>query len=383
MKNVIRLSVAGLLLVSCSGNIDVISEEVKKLSGQFVPDKRIDIAEIEARKGGGDTIILKGETTLPELKNTIIKTLSDRDILLIDSIYILPDTTVNDDNMGLATLSVINLRRHPSHSSELVSQAVMGTPLMVLKTQGSWLMVRTPDMYISWTERSSVRIVNKNEMEEWRRSDRVVYEKSSGWLYTNIAETGVVSDLVAGCIMARTGDAREYARIMLPDGREGLVIKADITPLARLISRVDVRGEDIEARARTLMGVPYLWGGSSSKGVDCSGFVQTVFFMNGIITPRDADQQALYGDPVDISNGYGNLSKGDLLFFGTADDISHVAIYLENGEYIHSSGRVMVNSLDSLHHNYSRNRHNSLVKAQRYLSSGDPGVVQINNHSWY
>ncbi len=99
------------------------------------------------------------------------------------------------------------------------------------------------------------------------------------------------------------------------------------------------------------MGIPYLWGGSSPKGADCSGFVQSVFFRNGLILQRDASLQALHGLNVDISDGYDRLKKGDLLFFGSLVNnlphVTHVAIYLGNKEYINSSGRVMINSLDS------------------------------------
>ena len=96
--------------------------------------------------------------------------------------------------------------------------------------------------------------------------------------------------------------------------------------------------------ALTYMGIPYLWGGSSVKGVDCSGFVQSVFFRNGIILARDASLQALHGLPVDISDGFNRLKKGDLLFFGSKENgdshVTHVALYLGNNEYINSSGRV-------------------------------------------
>ena len=87
-----------------------------------------------------------------------------------------------------------------------------------------------------------------------------------------------------------------------------------------------------------------MWGGSSVKGVDCSGFVQSVFFRNGLILARDASLQALHGSPVDITAGFGNLRRGDLLFFGSKENgiahVTHVAIYLGNSDYINSSGRV-------------------------------------------
>lgn len=383
--NFIFLIIPGLFfLPGCAGNHEVrINEQISEISHRYVPDKRTDICNINAKILSGDTLLLKGETTVPEARDAVINTLDSYGKKLIDSVSILPDTVVNPKYMGLATLSVINLRRDPEHSSELVSQALMGTPIMILKSDHSWLLVRTPDRYISWTEQSSVRPVSRDEMSVWKNSDRVVFDKSSGWLYSNVAETGVVSDLVAGCIMARTADARSHARVMLPDGREGFVVKSSITPFNQLLGRDSVSAEGITGRASLLLGVPYLWGGSSSKGVDCSGLVQTVFFMNGLIMPRDADQQALYGDSVDISKDFSKLRTGDLLFFGSRQKISHVAIYKGETEYIHSSGMVRINSLDSTKNNYSSYRRSSLVKALRILNSADPGIVPVRKHPWY
>lgn len=383
--NIIFLILPGIFFLwGCSGKDEnKINEQISEISGKYVPDNRTDICKINAKLLSGDTLVLKGETTLPAAKEAIIKTLDSLGKKLIDSVSILPDTVENPRYLGLAMLSVINLRRDPEHSSELVSQALMGTPVMILKKDHSWLLVRTPDRYISWTEQSSVRPVNWSEMSEWKTSDRVVFDRSSGWLYSNIAETGVVSDLVAGCIMARTADAGTHARVMLPDGREGFVVKSSITMFNQLFGRDSVSAEGITGRASLLLGVPYLWGGSSPKGVDCSGLVQTVFFMNGLIMPRDADQQGLYGDPVDISKDFSRLRAGDLLFFGNPQKISHVAIYKGETEYIHSSGMVRINSLDSTKNNYSSYRRSSLVKALRILNSHDPGIVPVRKHPWY
>ena len=79
-------------------------------------------------------------------------------------------------------------------------------------------------------------------------------------------------------------------------------------------------GESIVRCALKLIGLPYLWGGTSSKGVDCSGFSKTVYYLNGLILNRDASQQALHGMHVDLSEGYGQLRPGDLLFFGSREN---------------------------------------------------------------
>jgi len=116
--------------------------------------------------------------------------------------------------------------------------------------------------------------------------------------------------------------------------------------------------------------------------------VQSVFFMNGLILQRDASLQALHGTSVDISDGYSQLRKGDLLFFGSKDNekdhVTHVAIYIGDSEYINASGRVVINSLDPAGTNYSNYRKNALLSARRIIGAvDDTGIIQLSKHGWY
>jgi len=291
--------------------------------------------------------------------------------------------------MGLVTLSVINLRKEPDHASEMVSQARLGTPVVILKEHHSWLLIQTPDNYISWTEKSSIVPEDRHEMGIWKNADRVIYLDNTGWLYdTTTVNSGVTGDLVAGSIMEKIREFNGYVNVKLPDGRKGFILKQKVMDFNVWKSTIKCTEDNVCKVAATFMGLPYLWGGSSTKGVDCSGFVQSVYFLNGLILQRDASLQALHGSVVDISAGYNNLKSGDLLFFGSKEKgknhVTHVAIYLGNGDYINSSGRVMINSLDSTKGDYVSYRMISLLSAKRVIGTdGDPGIVQVSKHPWY
>lgn len=361
---------------------------IDSISDRFIPDKRMGICEIKVASGENGTLILRGETTNHHLKETIIETLSNHGNKLVDSILILPDTLKNKKYTGLATLSVINIRKHPEHSAEMVSQAILGTPLRILKNEDDWLLIETPDHYLGWAESSSVESMTSIEMAQWKRSERVIILVNTGWIYSSPDESGITGDFVAGCIFVKEGENHGYTKVRLPDGREGYITSKSLIDFNTWRININCTEESIVSCASTFIGLPYLWGGTSSRGLDCSGFSKTVYYLNGIILFRDASQQALHGLNVDFSADYSKLKPGDLLFFGKKVDaklhVTHVAVYKGNSEYINSSGRVQINSLDSTRTNFASFRANSLLSVKRVIGiEDDPGIVKVAAHPWY
>ena len=107
-----------------------------------------------------------------------------------------------------------------------------------------------------------------------------------------------------------------FYKVNYPDGREAFVKKDEAKLFNEWYNSLNPTGETILNTAYRFMGIPYLWGGTSTKGMDCSGFTKTVYFLNGIILSRDASQQVNTGELVDTKDGWKNLQAGDLLFFG-------------------------------------------------------------------
>jgi gamma-D-glutamyl-L-lysine dipeptidyl-peptidase len=290
--------------------------------------------------------------------------------------------TLSNKTRALALLSVSNMRAIPDHTAELVSQVLMGTPLKVLDFKDKFYQVQTPESYTGWLDAKGLQLFTEKEMESWRKSDRYLYNNLSGYAYDTPGNRGeAVTDLILGDLFEVESADKGFLKIKLPDGRRGYVGKADCISFDDW-SCLEPNVQSVLSVARQMMGSPYLWGGASSKAVDCSGFTKLVYYSQGVILARDASQQARYGEPVDFSN-MDNLQQGDLLFFGSsAQRISHVGIYLGKGDFIHSSGRVHISSIVPGDPKHDPNRNH--VAARRLLNSIDTeGITRVRSHSWY
>lgn len=285
---------------------------------------------------------------------------------------------------ALITLSVANLRKEPDHRAELVTQAIMGTPVAILREKNGWLFIQTPDRYTGWTEASSLKQYDAAGMETWKKAARVMYTGTTGWITERDRHT-VVSDITGGAIMVKTGQQGGFAEVLLPDGRKGYVEETLLAGFDEVRKKGLPAADALIRTARDYMGIPYLWGGSSPKAADCSGFMQSVFFRNGMLLLRDASQQATLGTRVETLNGLNLLQPGDLLFFGNpaTQHVTHVALYLGNLSYIHASGCVHIASLDPADENYNEDRRNALLFACRLTGSGAAGSMVLSQHPWY
>lgn len=348
---------------------------VEEISKKYVPDKRVDIFDVVIYEDKG-RIVLKGETTRKDTKDELIARLKQMSQNIEDSIVVLPSPELGEKIYGIISVSVANIRAKPAHQSELVNQVLMGISVKILKRQGYWYLIQTepPENYLGWIEEESLNIVNLNGFKRWENMKKVIFVDYFGFVYSQKDKKSIpVSDLSMGNILGFEKNEGDWFKVILPDGRSGYVEKNSVVDLEKWKKSAKPSVENIISTAKKFVGFPYLWGGTSVRGFDCSGFTKVVFKMNGLELPRDADQQSQLGVEIDPGKDFENLKPGDLLFFGQrAEDgkperITHVGIYLGNKEFIHCSGRVSIDSFDPKAPNFNEYRYKTFVKAKRLI----------------
>ncbi len=358
--------------------------QIEAVRSQFAPDKRVALLNLEPKMQAGQ-LVITGETNLPVALDSLTNRFNQLGLSPKMEVRLLPDTSLQGEIYGIVRPSAANLRSKPGHSEELATQATLGTPLHILKEENHWYLVQTPDGYLAWLDPGGMVPMTETAFQQWQSAAKVVYLPDFGFALAQPQEEAVrISDLLAGNILLDLGQEAGYAKVGYPDGRVGFVPSDAVMPYQEWLDSRNPTVEQIITTAKTMMGRPYLWGGTSGKAMDCSGFTKTTFYLNGLLLPRDASQQVHTGVEIPTDSTLTNLQAGDLLFFGrkaTAEQkekITHVGIYLGNGRMIHSgasNGGIRIESLRPGDPDFAEDRLSSLVKAKRILDQpGENGV---------
>lgn len=384
MKKIYVAVTVAATMISASFTImaaETVNDILGTVKQQVAPDRRQAVFDVRAvGTQGGKTEVI-GVVSEASAKDALTAALGDK--ATTDGVAVLPA-----DRWGQVRIPVACMRVNPGHASEMATQSIMGTPLRILGVVDGDYWVQTPDGYIGYMPSSSLVEKTDGEMERWRGSDRlVVTSHDQTDVYTTPRPTGprdIVTDLVNGSVVEGKMPAKakdKMVEITLPDGRHGWVKRDDVTPVNEWASQ-DFNADVILDMAYSLHGTPYLWGGMSSKALDCSGLAKVSYLANGIILMRDASQQATTGT-VMTPDAWRSLEAGDLLFFGNPDTgrVTHVAIYDRDGKYIHSSGRVKVNSIDPDGDDYLTTPHLSSSRIKTDI--GSRGITRVIDHPWF
>ena len=289
---------------------------------------------------------------------------------------------------AVVELSTIYMRLMPDYESPLETQELMGTVVEIVGQKGYWREIVSPQPYKAWCTDKGMVEMSEEEIKAYRNAPKCTFTELYGHIYERPSEKSVtICDLVGGDVMRIAGREKDtdnllirksqrWTKVMLPSGKTGWVKTSQIKPHTGFKSIAKGEGnaesisdklmEKIIGSAMKLKGVPYLWGGMSPKGVDCSGLVRWSYLMNGILLPRNASQIVHCGDEVALDQ----MQRGDLVFFGTpAKDgkpqrVTHIGIYLGNNHIIHASHLVRINSLIPGDSDYYENAHR-LIAARR------------------
>lgn len=253
---------------------------------------------------------------------------------------------------ALVSVPVASFRVEPTHRSELETQAPMGTPVLIDSIAGGeWCRALLPDSARGWVNISGIApLPDEIDFDRWRSRKRlVVTNPVEQPVYADSVGSRLLSRIVCGSIVADAdlpaGGRPPRAAIEMPTGAIGWIDRSSVTPLD-LWSRRNWSTDSLLSIASSLIDTPYLWGGTSTKMLDCSGFTKICYAHAGAYNlPRNASQQATVGTRIDDPVA---LLPADLLFFlsPATGRVNHVGIYLGDGLYIHASGRVYISSLD-------------------------------------
>lgn len=238
--------------------------------------------------------------------------------------------------------TVENMYSRPDEAADVVSQAILGQVVSVLDTRGAFTRIETPDRYQGWIAARSLRIYASPREPRYAARGALAEVVS---LFANVYREPSVTT-ARPLAQATLGVRLELARrdvkpgwhaLRLPGGELGHVQAGDVelstaeTPVRR------ATGDQLVTTARRFLGLPYLWGGMTPLGVDCSGFVAQVYRVGGVVLPRDADLQ--FDDRSAHAVEPDDLRAGDLVFFGR-DKITHVGLYAGEGRFVHATTHV-------------------------------------------
>lgn len=361
----------------------------------YAPDKRLRLIELTQADVATNSYVVK--TTEKNVQEALTKTFGTLQGNF--NVELFPSEKVKNKTVGVVNLSVANLRTKPDHAAEMATQVLLGAQVDILDEDSGDYRVRTPEGYIAWVPTSSIVALAPAEAAQWQAAKKLIYTAEFGRSYTKAdVKSQRVSDLVYGDIVVLKSLKGNFYEVEYPDKRVAFIPKAEAESFVDWLKTRQPTAENVLASAKSMLGLPYLWGGTSVKGVDCSGFTKTSFFMNGYVIPRDASQQVLHGEPVDILDAHAefdaekalqNLKPADLLFFAAGKGkranarVTHVALYIGNGTFIHAAGTVRINSMLKDAANYDDFQTRTVVAARRYLGSADPAVQKVSESTYY
>jgi len=232
---------------------------------------------------------------------------------------------------GICLLSIVPVREKPSNKSQMVNQLLFGETVKIIDSMKSWHLIESSgNHYEGWVDSAQIRMIDKDVFNKLNDEKAQVF----------LAHPYQQVNHAKGSVLLSIG-----SRLPSLDKNEFKVgetqFKFDSSPETYQGKQSK---EALVSMAKKYLGVPYLWGGRSYFGIDCSGFTEVIFRTCGYPLPRDSSDQAKEGTTVEFID---EAKAGDLAFFDNEEEqIVHVGILLGNSQIIHASGQVRIDSMD-------------------------------------
>jgi len=307
-----------------------LTDLLDEVRAEFAPDPRLAVFEVEAEVHG-DSLLLQGATSEPAAAEALHHAVAALGGWTVrDEIVLLPEAD-GETIHAVVTSAVAPMHVAPAINTTQVSQTVLGHHVLVLRRAGRWLQCRGPDGYLGWIHCGYVALVDETDAVTWQMGT-----EGEAWISLGAELRGDGGEVVARLPWGARVVREAGGTVRLPDGRRG-------SPVGELVSdahrplRFPLEGDAVVETAARWMGAPYLWGGVTPNGVDCSGLAQAVYRMHGLLLPRDSDMQARIGEEVD-PGGFDDFRPGDLLFFAEEPGrCTHVVVATGGSRIVHSS----------------------------------------------
>lgn len=230
---------------------------------------------------------------------------------------------------GICNLAIVPVRSEPSDRSEIVTQLLFGEHIEILERQNQWSKIKIQfDDYVGWVDSKQYQIISEANYNQLSNEAIILNADLIDYI---TAPNNLLLPIPLGASLSFLNNSEINTSNFDFEGTKTSGVK----PKKALI-----------ATAFMYLNAPYLWGGKTPFGIDCSGFTQMVYKLNGYKIHRDASQQALEGEPLSFIE---ESEVGDLAFFDNEEgNIIHVGIIMENNYIIHASGKVRIDRLDHL-----------------------------------
>jgi len=239
---------------------------------------------------------------------------------------------------GICNLSTISVRKEPSECAEMCTQLLFGEAYQLVEKSGKWMKIATCDChYEGWITENMFNPIHELDVESYLKSEKYILKELL--LFIKEFESGITFPIFIGSSFPIPKDnililGESIFEVQLPENQKtktNLLLSSEQYNLLRFVS--------------TYLEAPYLWGGRTPAGIDCSGLIQIAFKSIGVNLPRDASQQIEYGENVDFIM---EAKPGDVAFFQNEEGkVIHTGIIAGNGTIIHASGKVKIDSIDS------------------------------------